>query len=225
MIRFDSENKIFYLETANTTYAMAVFEDKALLHAYWGKRLSHPLSLDWLDTLEFRPLAPLDFGGYSTDMLPLEYSTFGSADLRIPSLGAEYQDGSYYTRLEYVDYEIVKGKPALEGLPATYCEEGDRVETLVIHLADSLHDLHVYLSYTAFEELDAIARSAKIVNLGERAEINRAFSANVDILGLEDHDIIHLDGAWVRERSITRRKIDNFFMGYVSFGDGQKSYR
>ncbi len=207
MIRFDTENKIFYLETKNTTYAMAVFEEKVLLHAYWGKRLSHPLSLDWLETLEFRPLAPLDFGRYSTDMLPLEYSTFGSADLRVPALGAEYSDGSYYTRLEYVDYEIVDGKPALEGLPATYSEDGDKVQTLIIHLKDSQKDLHVYLSYSAFEELDAIARSARIVNEGERAEINRAFSATVDILDLENHDLIHLDGAWVRERSITRRKI------------------
>ena len=186
---------------------MGLFEGRVLLHAYWGKRLSHDLSPDWLDTMVFRALAPLDCGIYSTDNLPLEYSTFGSADLRLPSLEAEYSDGSRYTRLEYEGYSIVEGKPALEGLPATYCEENDRAETLVIHLRDSLKGLSVYLSYTVFEDLDAIARSARIVNEGERAEIGRALSASVDFHGMDSCDLVHLDGAWVRERSITRRRI------------------
>ncbi|MBQ8914556.1 MAG: alpha-galactosidase [Clostridia bacterium] len=207
MIVFDSENKVFYLHTKKTTYAMCVYEEKLLLHAYYGKRLNHPLSPDWLDTLEFRPLAPLDYGSFSTDMLPLEYSTFGSADLRIPSLCAKYSDGSTYTRLEYCDHTVEKGKAPLEGLPATYFEEGDNTETLTVHLCDKLHSLHVYLSYSVFEDFDAIARSVRIVNEGERTELERAFSASVDFLGTEMRDLIHLDGAWVRERSITRRRI------------------
>ena len=207
MIQFDKENKIFYLHTKKTTYAMGVYQDKILLHAYWGKRLNHPLHSDYVEELRYRPLAPVDAAPYSTDMLPLEYSTFGSADLRYPALETEYSDGAYYTRLEYVDYEIVEGKPALEGLPATYCEKGDKVETLIIHLADSLRDLHVYLSYSVLEDLDAIARSAKIVNRGDKMEVGRALSASVDFMGVDNSDIIHLDGAWVRERYITRRKI------------------
>ena len=207
MIVFDKENNIFYLNTKNTTYAMSVFEGKLLLHAYWGKRLSHPLSPDWIYTLEFRPLAPLDYGTYSTDMLPLEYSSFGSADLRLPSFGAKFEDGSTYTRLEYVGHEIYKGKKPLEGLPATYCEEGDSVETLEVHLRDSLHSVSVYLSYSVFEDFEAITRSAKIVSEKEAVHIDRAFSASLDLLGLEDYDLLHLDGAWVRERSITRRQI------------------
>lgn len=177
---------------------MCVYEEKLLLHAYYGKRLNHPLSPDWLDTLEFRPLAPLDYGRFSTDMLPLEYSTFGSADLRIPSLCAKYSDGSTYTRLEYCDHTVEKGKAPLEGLPATYFEEGDNTETLTVHLCDKLHSLHVYLSYSVFEDFDAIARSVRIVNEGERTELERVFSANADFLGTENRDIIHLDGAWVR---------------------------
>lgn len=207
MIFFDKENGTFYLHTEKTTYAMTLFENRVLLHAYWGKRLRHPLGNNWLSDMAFRPLAPLDCGHLSTDILPLEYSTFGSADLRVPSLGVEYGDGSYYTRLEYAGHTIEEGKPALEGLPSTYCEEGDGAETLTIRLFDSLHSLSVYLSYSVFEKLDAITRSARIVNEGERAEIGRAFSATVDFHGIDSCDLIHLDGAWVRERSITRRPI------------------
>ncbi len=207
MIVFDSENKVFYLHTNKTTYAMGLYQDKILLHAYWGKRLNHPLHSDYVETMRYRPLAPVDAAPYSTDMLPLEYSTFGSADLRLPALETKYGDGSYYTRLEYAGYEIKAGKPPLCGLPATYCEEGDRVETLVIHLFDSLKELHVYLSYSVFEELDAIARSVRIVNGGERMEIGRALSASVDFVGFDGYEMLQLDGAWVRERYITRRDI------------------
>ncbi len=207
MIIFDEKRSVLYLNTKRTTYAVAIYENKLLLHAYWGKRLAHPLSEDWINTIEFRPLSPLDYGMYSTDMLPQEYSTFGSADLRLPALEAEYANGSKYTRLEYVDHKIEKGKEPLCGLPATYCEDGDNVETLTIHLKDSLNELHVYLSYSVFEDLDVITRSAKIVNLGEKMSISRAYSATVDIVGADNLEMLHLDGAWVRERSITRRSL------------------
>ncbi len=207
MIVFDSEKRLFYLHTKNTTYAMGIYDEKVLVHAYWGKRLNHPLCDGHISDVEFRPLAPLDCGTYSTDMLPLEYSTFGSADLRIPSLETRYSDGSYYTRLEYSEYEIISGKPSIEGLPATYVEDGDKVDTLVITLRDTLRALEVKLYYSVFEDLDAIARRAEIKSVGERVEIGRALSASVDIRGVENFDLVHLDGAWVRERSITRRNI------------------
>lgn len=207
MIVFDSEKKVFYLHTEKTTYAICLYEEKLLLHAYYGKRLRHPISDDFIENLSFRCLAPLDYGRFSTDMLPLEYSTFGSADLRIPALGMKYSDGSFYTRLEYSSHEIIDGKPALEGLPATYCEEGDMVQTLIISLKDELHDLWVHLSYSVFEENDAIARSVRIENRGERAELNCALSAMLDVQGLDGAYLLQLDGAWTRERYITRRKI------------------
>ncbi len=207
MIYFDSEKRVFYLHTRNTTYAMSLYEEKLLLHTYWGKRLNHPLSEDHIENLMFRALAPLDFGTFSSDMLPLEYSTFGSPDLRRPALGVKWEDGSFYTSLEYADHIIRKGKPPLEGLPATYCCEGDRVETLTVRLHDGLKELDVYLSYSVFEDFDIIARSAVIVNRGERAELNCAMSAMMDITGLSNACLLHLDGAWTKERSITVRDI------------------
>ncbi len=63
--------------------------------------------------------------------------------------------------LEYSGYEILDGKPALEGLPATYCEEGDKVQTLVIRLEDTYQNVDVFLSYSVFEDLDAITRSTR----------------------------------------------------------------
>lgn len=92
-------------------------------------------------------------------------------------------------------------------MPATYCEEESEAETLIVNLYDSVKNVDIYLSYTVFEELDAITRNVKIVNNGERFVLNTALSATVDFFGMDDSDIIHLDGTWCRERYITRHRI------------------
>lgn len=201
------KDNAFYLHTKSTTYAMGVFENAVLLHLYWGKRLKNDINLDIINEMTVKNLSAYDYGRYSTDNFPLEYSTYGHADTRIPSLDIVHSDGSRITKLVFSGYEIINGKPSLEGLPATYCEEGDKVETLIIKLHDELKNIDVFLSYSVFEDLDAITRSAKIVNNGERFELNTALSAMVDFHGMDDSDIIHLDGDWCRERGITRNKI------------------
>ncbi len=207
MIIYDSKEQVFYLETNKTTYAFGVFQDKVLIHLYWGKKISHSIKNDFCKAFSHRTLSAIDLDGYTTDTMPLEYSTFGSADTRLPAFGAIYSDGSRITKLSYKGYEITSGKAPLEGLPATYCEENDTVETLTIHLFDELKSLNVYLSYTVFEDFDAITRSVKIVNNGERFVLNTALSASVDFYGNEGLDLITLDGTWARERFINRRGI------------------
>ncbi len=207
MIFFDSKEKIFYLETNKTTYAFAVFQNKTLVHLYWGKKISRSIKNDYCKSYTYKTLSAFDLDDYSTNCMPMEYSSFGSADTRVPAFGAVYSDGSRITKLSFKDYEITKGKALLEGLPATYCESRDNVETLTVHLFDELKKLDVYLSYTVFEDFDAITRSVKIVNNGERFVMNTALSASVDFYGEENSELITLDGTWSRERYITRREI------------------
>lgn len=41
-IRFDQESKIFYINTPNTTYAIALTNnDSVLRHIYWGKSIKN----------------------------------------------------------------------------------------------------------------------------------------------------------------------------------------
>ena len=204
MIKFD--NNIFYLQTRNTTYSFGVLDNKFLLHLYWGKRISF-LPKNVMDNFCTRNLMAYDCTEYSSDGLPLEYSTFGSADLRLPTFGAVYNDGSRITKLLYKDYHITKGKPQIKGLPSTYCEENDNVETLTVRLHDDLKNVDVYLSYSIFEDLDVITRNVRIVNNGEKFILDTALTANIDFYGLNDSDIITLDGTWTRERYVNRRKI------------------
>ena len=207
MILYNEENKTFTLSTANSTYMLGIFNDSALLHLYWGKRLHNTDYITVPDKFEFRHLSALDIGNTSSDILPLEYSTYGNADMRIPALGISYADGSAITELRYKSFEIKDGKSTLEGLPAIYCEDGDKASTLTILLTDELKNIDVYLSYSIIENYDAIMRSVKIVNKGERAVLNSALSAIVDFHGIEKSEIITLDGAWCRERGINKTPI------------------
>lgn len=54
-------------------------------------------------------------------------------------------------QLNYVSHEIVKGKPALPGLPSTFPGEED-CDTLILHLEDQTTGLTAELIYTTFEK-------------------------------------------------------------------------
>lgn len=140
MITFDKDNEIFYLNIKSTTYAMGVNGGK-LFHRYWGKRLVNPLNKTDLSDYLKRNFEAVDLEDGNSDIVPFEYSTYGNADMRIPSAEFTFADGSRISNLTYKDYEILGGKPALEGLPATYCEEGDKVDTLIIHLEDTYQNV------------------------------------------------------------------------------------
>lgn len=207
MIRFDKQNKIFYLDTLNTTYAFGVFEDKAVVHLYWGKKLVNDLPQNIYAEWGKRSFSASDLTKQSTNCMPLEFSTYGSADMRIPSFNATYGDGSMISKFKFSGYEITSGKPKLAGLPSTYTESTDKTDTLTIELKDERTNMAAYISYTVFEDFDAITRSSKFVNGGDKVSVRAAMSATLDFSGITDYDIVHLDGAWARERYITRNKI------------------
>ena len=202
MISF--KNDVFHLATENTSYLMGVFGGR-LLSLYYGKRLkSVPDISSMLTAGSVRIFSPTDIKSngktYSSDNLTMEYSTFGSADLRTPAVSVRYADGTAVSKLEYAGYEIKEGKYALAGLPAVYAETGDRVSSLKIILKDKVSKLRAELNYAVFEDYDAIARSAAIINAGDSGfDIERAMSLCFDFRPA-DFDMITLNGAWARER-------------------------
>lgn len=208
MISYNEQEKIFYLNSKKSTYAFGVFKDTALVHLYWGKLLLNQLSMSVISSeFKSRSLSAMDFDDISSTILPLEFSTYGSTDMRYPAFNCIHNDGSRISRFKYKSYEITDGKPRLEGLPATYAESGDNVQTLTVRLCDEVENIDVYLSYTVFEDLDAVTRSVKIVNNGDDIRLTSALSMSVDFFGLPESDIIHLDGSWAREREAVRNPI------------------
>lgn len=202
MISFN--NNVFHLATEDTSYIIGVV-DGQLLNLYFGKRINNVPDLEDMLPIKFcRSFSCNDIftRGFScsTDNLTMEYPTFGSADLRTPAFCAKYSDGTFVTRFSYEDYEIVNGKYELCGLPSVYAEESDKVSSLKIILKDNVYGVTAELHYAVFEEYNAITRSVKIINSGEKPfYITKVLSLSVDFRRA-DFDIITLNGAWARER-------------------------
>jgi alpha-galactosidase len=206
-IEHSPETKTFFLHAGRATYAMKVLEQGYLAHLYWGPRVEIG-SLDFALQFRDRAFSPNPDGlgrEFSLDTIPLEYPVYGSTDFRSPALEVfQPEDGSRILNLRFKDHEIVDGKPSLAGLPATWVEIETEAETLIIGLEDSKLDLRLELSYTAFADHPAIARSARIVHRGTSPlTLRRALSCSVDFSSSQTEGrFLHLSGAHMREREV-----------------------
>ena len=213
-ILFDKQEQIFYLHTKNTSYVMGVLHGKYLLHLHYGKKIhayhnfvkNLPIHNDttWcgVDIMDSDAI-------YSTELLPMEYPTYGSADLRTPAFHAEYETGSAVTCLAYCGYEIYHGKESLSGLPATYVESDSEAATLEITLVDSLTGLKIVLSYSVFEDYDVITKSVRAVNESVQPIDVQSILSSTTYLFDKNYEFVHLTGAWARERHIQKQPLMN----------------
>jgi alpha-galactosidase len=108
---------------------------------------------------------------------------------------------------------VLKGKPALPGLPATFGTEKD-VMTLVVHLYDKYSEVRADLMYSIFPKYDAIVRSVSVTNKGKGTISIEALSSMSVDLPYEEFDMIGLRGDWAREAHRQRRKVDYGIQGY-----------
>ena len=204
---------LFHLKTESTSYVMGLCEGK-LLHCYWGKKLSDlPAAPAFLPPDHLRVFSPADLktekGTLSTGDQTVEYAEFGRGDVRTAAFCGKDARGTTASDLRFVSYEIADGKYALPGLPATYSEAGDKVQTLKIRLQDEYSKLKVTLLYGVYEAFDAITRAVCFENGGEgRYVLDKALSMSVDF-SRADFDFLHLSGAWARERKPQRSALIN----------------
>ena len=208
-------NQQFHLQTKNTSYIIGIYGKKYPMHLYWGEKLSKEADLGYFAD---EPVADRAAGFHSilneekhtflTDA-SLEFSIVGDGLYRTPTLHARYGDGSTVSDFTYQGYHIHDGKEKLAGLPAVYAESGDRVQTLVLCLREERHGLWVYLSYSVFEDYDAITRCVRYENQGDAAvELLSAQSMSVDLYA-PDYKLMHLYGDWIREGNVECSSLDH----------------
>ena len=208
-IVYDASSKTFNLSTSKTSYVLKVLDSNHVAHVYWWKKIKAK-NLDYV-------LRSKNWGSFLTntdniddfmlEMTPQEYPGYGSTDLRTPAVELQFSDGTSATDFRYESHNIYAGKNKLNNLPATYVEDENEAMTLELTLVDSLKNVKLILSYSVFEEFDAITRSVKIINeSNEDVNINRVLSANVDFRD-SDYELLQLSGAWARERHIIRKEI------------------
>ncbi|WAH36271.1 alpha-galactosidase [Alicyclobacillus dauci] len=208
-IVYNESNSVFHLQTHKTSYLIEVLDTGHLAHLYWGQRIEsvNTAYLRHIPQRSFSPNPVDPSHTYNLDTLPQEYPAYGNTDYREPAYQVQLENGSTISNLRYETHRIFKGKPALRGLPATYVESDDEATTLEIDLVDEQADLQVTLSYTTFEQMNVITRSARFVNEGESPiRLLRCLSANVDFPH-DSFDVLHLSGAWGRERIPVRQPL------------------
>ena len=199
-IFYDENQKSFYLGAGKASYVLHVDEDGRLLNQHWGARV--PDGAIQPDLSHYPTLASFD---PRTNALPWELPTRGSGWYGEPAVAATNAKGNDMVQLTYVSHAIYMGKNRLPGLPATFARREGDAETLEIELMDRLTGLRVTAVYGVFERTGAITRSLRMKNeSGEDIQINGVLSASAPVHG-SGYDVIHLKGAWARERHVMRQ--------------------
>ena len=99
-------------------------------------------------------------------------------------------------------------KKKLAGLPATYTESDEEATSLDITLHDSVMDTDLVLPILYMKDYPVITRSARLVQKGDqKIRLENVMSAAVEFPDM-DYEMIHLSGAWARERYVKTRKLE-----------------
>ena len=198
-IRYIPQTRSFFLHTGTATYAMLIDENDHLLNLHWGAPIAEcdlsPLLEGYVDGASFDPRHA---------HLPYETPTRMGCFYGTPAVGIRQAAGDTVVELKYESHQIIPGKPALTGLPATYVDDANDAETLVITLRDPLTNLRVEEMYTVFAKNGALARSKRIINDGSATvAITHAASGTAQFWD-DKFEVVHLKGGWARERSVIR---------------------
>lgn len=220
-ISFDSQRRIFKLDTATSSYIFQIYEQDYLIHLYYGAKIPD----NNVELLAYRePSASfsaanpiLEEGNFfNPDVTPMEYPCNGAGDMRISALAIKNHHGNAVTDVRYVGHRIFGGKPKLCGLPATYVNNDSEAQTLEIETVDKVTGARVFLLYTVFESLGAMTRSVRIENGSDKAmDIQRAYSVAVDLPTM-DYNMMHLYGKWSKERTLATRPLQHGIQSIAS---------
>ena len=210
-ITFDSEKRIFKLDTATSSYIFEIYEENYIVHLYYGAKIPDCNVTQLKYRGSFPSFSPNNINVsdpmFSPDVTPLEYSGEGTGDFRSAAVAVRNADGNNSTDFRYKSHKIYGGKPAIEGLPALYVENDADAQTLELLAEDSVTGVQAVLYYTVFENLGAMTRSVKIINASDRpVEIEKVYSSCVEF-HTHDYELLTLYGKWGKERSLERRAL------------------
>ena len=198
-VRFDSENRTAFLSGGGVSYVLYRDAEEHLLNLYWGPEV--PCGSLRYDPEDYRPFASFDL---PLSLIPHEIPVCGRGWYGLPAVALRNAAGDDVVDLRFAGWEARPGKPALPGLPAAYVEDDAEADTLTVRLQDPDTGIRVTASYSVFAETGAVTRSLTVENAsGEPVVLTGLLSASVPFWS-SAFDVIHLKGAWARERSVVR---------------------
>lgn len=210
-ILYHEKSRIFHLYNDSVSYIMTIMRNGHLGQLYFGKRIRDKEDFSYLlETCE-RPMTACVYekdGTFSLEHIRQEYPVFGTTDFRQPAVEIRQENGSRISDFTYRGHQVIKGKPKLSGLPATYTETEEEAETLIVTLKDDVTGVCVELFYSIFVRGGILAKSVRFYNEGERpVRLARAMSLCLDLPD-SDYEWQQLSGCWSRECHIRRRNLE-----------------
>lgn len=210
-IIFHENTKEFHLTNGQVSYIMEIMENGQIGQLYYGKALRDRDSFQHLHEEKMRSLMAVALpepSSLSMEFIRQEYPSYGTGDYRMPAVTIQQKNGSRICNFMYQSHEIFAGKKSLAPLPSTYVETEEEAETLEILLHDEVIDTDLVLSYTIYRDYPVITRNVRFFHKGKEAIVlDRALSASVEFNDME-FEMVHLAGAWSRERYVKRRTLE-----------------
>lgn len=211
MISFHRETKEFHLGNGKVSYIIRVLPNGHLENIYFGKAIG--------DKEDFGGLSEDGHRSHMSNCVPepdelslaytrQEYPVYGTGDYRNPALDIIRENGSHVVEFIYQNYTVYKGKKTLGPLPATYTDQDDEAESLEILLYDQVMGTELVLTYTIFRDYPVVTRNTKVLQRKkENISLERIMSFSVELPDME-YEMLHLSGAWGRERYVKTRKLE-----------------
>ena len=209
-IVFHEKTKQFHLFNDEISYVIMILPNGEIGSLYYGKRIHDKEDFSYLLEYSFRAMVSgiPEKEEFSLENTRQEYPSFGASDLRISAFEIIHEDGSRVSHFEYEKHEIFKGKKAIKGLPATYVENDEQADSLVITCVDKLKKLQIELNYTIYRDYPVITRNVKFQNIGNQSvSLEKALSINLDLPD-SNYEWMQFSGAWGRERIPVIKKLD-----------------
>lgn len=212
-IKFLEDKKVFKLDTASSSYIIALFDGGYLLHYYYGAKIPDANLTDFYFREWFASFSAhspsVKKGDFSADVAPIEYSGFGTGDFRKTPVAIRNADGNNCTDFRYVSHKIYSGKPELKGLPSLYENKAGECDTLEINVCDKVTGAEAVLIYTVFNDYGAMTKSVRIKNGSDKPmDIEKAYSSSVTLPTM-DFDMLHLYGRHNAERNMARTALEH----------------
>lgn len=226
-ISFDSERKIFKLDTPASSYIFGIFSENYLVHYYYGAYIPDSNVTNMIYRGSFASFCPVNINisddRFSQDIATMEFPGQNTGDFRLSAVSVRNADGNNATDFRYRSHKIYNGKPAIAGLPSLYVESDDEATTLEVNVADDTTGVEAVLIYTVFEKIGGMTRSVRIKNAsGKAVNIEKIYSCCFDFFS-DDYDLITLWGRWLKERTVERRPLAHGNQG-VSSKRGSSSH-
>lgn len=195
------ENKLFRLNTKDTSLWIRITQFGHVEHIHYGPRLNDQdesaLALKRTSLPGSSVIYDESDPNYCLDNLSLEWSGIGKGDYRHAPCEIKMPDGSFTTDFVYKNHRIINGHVPMETLPSAYGKDED-CQTLELNLLDESNNVELLLYYTVFEETDVITRRAVLKNNNKPLVIRRMMSMMTDLPN-RNFQMVTFDGGWIKE--------------------------